>query len=252
MEGSAGSVSTNAMLCHAELDARSCDSMLLLSDASNAMSCHAMRCNVWRGGRACARAGRTRAKLASLPESENFDDITEAVSDGSHISSILRLARSQCKEGVQPQRVKALSTIGSRPSNEERDYMKFMKGYGGFNVEPYNLRVKMQKTRTNTDLDDVLLPVIPPTELLDNIWKVNRAQFETSFLDDTSDNGCAAFWEWARTHKWGAEHPAILSGVDPNQVLPLSWHVDGVEFHTRSEHITYSWESMLSGGAIWD
>ena len=145
-----------------------------------------------------------------------------------------------------------MATIGSRPSNEERDFMRFMKGYGGLSVEPYMLRVKMQKSRTSTRLDEISLPVIPPTELLHTIWNMNRAQFDVSFLDDANDNGCAEFWEWGRTHPWGAEHPAMSLGVDTNKVIPIVWHVDGVEFHTRSEHITYSWESILSGGTIWD
>eukprot|EP00959_Pyramimonas_sp_CCMP1952_P447507 9370335-Pyramimonas_sp.AAC.1 len=74
------------------------------------------------------------------------------------------MARSQCKEGVQPERIRALASIGSRPSNEERDMMTWMRGYGGLNLEPYMLKVDLQIDRKRPATNSTLLPVLAPTE----------------------------------------------------------------------------------------
>ena len=222
--------------------------------------------------RACVQAGRSKISLplpypeaphprpgrqclrCSQPALSHVHVLQEArpCPGGPHIADrLLLLAPPAPQDGFLRDsltHLASLGTAGRHAQNQERDLYRWTNGLAGLHVEPYYLRLPLER-RGVSGLVMQEVPVIIPFELVDAIAAADSGQADRSFLGGAPVSELVDFWAWAATRSWGSAAAGIPS-ADRHRTLPIVYFYDGVEFHRDTEHVVWLWGSLLGGGDV--
>ena len=142
----------------------------------------------------------------------------------------------------------SLGAAGRHAQNQERDLYRWTNGLAGLHVEPYYLRLPLER-RGVSGLVMQEVPVTIPCELVDAFATADSGQADRSFLGGAPVSELVDFWTWAATRSWGSA-AASIPAADRPRTLPIVYFYDGVEFHRDSEHVVWLWGSLLGGGDV--
>jgi hypothetical protein len=132
---------------------------------------------------------------------------------------------------------------GSVSSHEERDLHRWARNTFGIKIEPFFVRLQMVKYGSAVP-EWTDFPLLLPHELLQTVFQQGAKAQELSLFGPPGVSGASEFWEFT-----GFEDEHKASGTP---LLPINFHVDGIEVYRNTEYIAYSMQSLLSGQATVD
>ena len=161
------------------------------------------------------------------------------------------ISRNASRLGARSGRLRELSILGGRgrsKQNAERDYHR-MREADGMPIQTYFIYVPLLDANTGLRTEWEWLPVLLPWEI---IFCLNTHGELPSLIGDACDASLiGAYWQEFLKQMDTEAHP-IRSCSDTTDVIPLHWHVDGVEVTKSSgghtSNYVFSWSSALVTG----
>ena len=106
------------------------------------------------------------------------------------------MARAMVRDGCAPQVVEQLAAIGGKwDQNRERSLHTWLKGLYGLHIEPYYLKLQLDK-ECGSGTHEVEVPVLIPFEVANAIWRMSQTQFGASFLDCSDPDCLQHYWAY--------------------------------------------------------
>lgn len=182
-----------------------------------------------------------------MPDSVVCTTLLGAVTSGTHISAITDIARAIAAEMDNvPESVLGLASLGAfgkHPSHAERDLTSWLQNIFDCQLEKYYLFLDLDLTDRPEPLR-IKIPCIIPFELLHSLHLQGNMQFHVSVLGDEGQRGLVKFWEQALKEDWAQKHPIVQKHA-PEDMVPITVHLDGCEMHSNAEYYVFSFGSIL-------
>jgi hypothetical protein len=97
------------------------------------------------------------------------------------------------------------------------------------------------------DVIEVDMPCLVPYEIFHSWYNAGLEQFQDSMLGSSGQAGVTSFWKHAMQEDWAKRHPVVtVFKENVDQLLPLTWHLDGGEVHRNSEFLFLNVGSVLA------